>query len=75
MAYISYNQTWESEFYNKVTAKDKVQDITLNQIKIEVIDTYKKDEKIPTKFETPNDEDVRNKGYLDKNSSKVEAHI
>ena len=30
MAYISYDKLWRSEFYNNVSAKDRVQDINLN---------------------------------------------
>ena len=43
MACISYDKLWTSEFFNKVSAKDKVQDINLNQFKLKIIDTYKKD--------------------------------
>ena len=35
-----------SEFFNNVSAKDKVQDINLNQLKLKVNDFYKKDEKM-----------------------------
>ena len=34
-----------------------------------------KDEKLTTKFEAVNDEDVINKGFLDTNLSKIEIHI
>ena len=40
MAYISYNKLWESEFDNNVSKRDKLQDMTINQIKLEVHDTY-----------------------------------
>ena len=46
MAYISYDKLWRSEVYSKVSAKGRVQDIILNQLKLKVTDTYKKDEKI-----------------------------
>ena len=45
MAYISYNELWGSEFDNIVFKKDKVQDMNINQLKLEVHDTYKKCEK------------------------------
>ena len=32
-------------FFNNVFAKDRVQDIILNQLKLKVNNTYKKDEK------------------------------
>ena len=36
--------------YKNVSTKDRVQDRNLNQLKLKVIDTYKKDEKITTNF-------------------------
>ena len=39
---------WESEFDNIVFEKDRVQDINFNQLKLEVHDTYKKDDRITT---------------------------
>ena len=63
MACISYKNLWESEFANIVSSKDKIQDININQLEIEVIDTYKKDEKISTSFKPTDDTDVRNKAY------------
>ena len=42
MAYISYNNLWESEFDNVLSKRDKLQDLNINQIKLEVDDTYKK---------------------------------
>ena len=61
MAYISYNKLWESEFDNIVSKRDKLQDLNINQLELEVHDTYKKDEKITTSFEPTNPEDVINK--------------
>ena len=46
MACISYNNLWESEFDGIVSRKDKLQDLNINQLKLEVHDTYKKDEKL-----------------------------
>ena len=70
MAYISYNKLWESEFDGIVSKRDKLQDANINQLKLEVYDTYKKDEKISTNFEAVNNEDVINKGYLDEKLKK-----
>ena len=75
MAYISYNKLWESEFDGIVSKRDKLQDLNINQLKLEVHDTYKKDEKITTIFETVNDEDVINKAYLDEKLEKIEGHL
>ena len=45
MAYVSYNKLWESKFDNILSEREKVQDIKINQLKLEVHDTYKKREK------------------------------
>ena len=62
---MSYNKFWESEFDGIVSKRDKLQDLNINQIKLEVHDTYKKDGKITTNFEPTDDSDVITKGYLD----------
>ena len=67
MAYISYNKLWESEIDGIVSKRDKLQDLNIDKVKLEVHDTYKKDQKITTNFEAVDDEDVINKGYLDSN--------
>ena len=64
MAYITYNKLWESEFDNIVSKRDKLQDLNINQLKLEVHDTYKKDEEITTNFKPNDDSDVINKAYL-----------
>ena len=75
MAYISYNKLWESEFDGIVSKRDKLQDVNISQLKLEVHDTYKKDEKITTNFKAVNDEDVINKGYLDEKLLKIDGHL
>ena len=45
MAYISYKKMGESEFDTIVSKKDKVQDMNITQLKLEIHDTFKKDEK------------------------------
>ena len=75
MAYISYNKLWESEFDGIVSKGDKLQDLNINNLKLEVNDTYKKDEKITTNFKAVDDEDVINKGYLDEELKKTNGHI
>ena len=74
MAYISYNKLWESEFDGIVSKRDKLQDANINQLKLKVYDTYKKDEKI-TNFEPTDNTDVINKAYLDEKLSKIEDQI
>ena len=39
MACISYNNLWESDFDNIVSEKDRVQDLNINQLKLEVHDS------------------------------------
>ena len=75
MAYISYNKLWDSEFDNIVSKRDKLQDLNINNLKLEVHDTYKKDEKITTNFKPVNDEDVINKSFLDEKLKKVDGHL
>ena len=75
MAYISYNTLWESEFDGIVSKRDKLQDLNINQLKLEVHDSYKKDEKITTTFEPSNNEDVINKAYLDEKLLKINGHL
>ena len=55
--------------------KDKVQDININELKLEVHGTYKKDERITTNFEPINDEDVLSKAFEDKKLSNMEGQI
>ena len=75
MAYISYNKLWESDFDGIVSKRDKLQDANINQLKLEVYDAYKKDEKLTTNFEPVDDLDVINKGYLDSKLLKIDGHL
>ena len=75
MAYISYNKLWESEFDGIVSKRDKLQDANISQLKLEVHDTYKKDERITTNFKPVDNEDVINKGYLDEKLMKINGHL
>ena len=65
MAYISYKKLWESEFDGIVSKRDKLQDWNINQLKLELHDTYKEDEKIATNFEPTDNSDVINNSHLD----------
>ena len=75
MAYISYNKLWDSEFDNILSKRDKLQDLNINQLKLEVHDTYKKDEKITTNFEAVNNEGVINKSFLDEKLLKINSQL
>ena len=52
-----------------------MQDLNINNLKLEVHDTYKKDEKLTTNFEPVDNEDVINKGYLDEKLLKIDGHL
>ena len=75
MAYISYDKLWESEFDGIVSKRDKLQYLNVNQLKLEVYDTYKKDEKMTTNFKDVDDEDVITKAYLDEKLKKIDGYI
>ena len=70
MAYFSYIKIWESEFVGIVPKRDKLQDLSVNQLKLEVHDTYEKNEKLTTNFEPNDNSDVINKAYLDEKFKK-----
>ena len=74
MAYISSKNLWESEFDNTVLKKHKVQDININQLKLEVHGSYRKDQKIATIFDPVNTDDVINKAFLEEKISKIQGH-
>ena len=75
MAFISYIKLWESEFDGIVSKSDKLQDLNINQLKLEVHDTYKKDEKITTNFEPADISVVINKSYQDDKLIKTNGHL
>ena len=75
MAYISYNKLWESEFGGIVSKRDRLQDSNISKLKLEVHDSYKKDERLTTNFEPNDNEDVINKGYLDSKLLKIDGHL
>ena len=58
-----------------VSKRDKLQDLNINQLKLEVHDTYKKDENLTTTFEPTDNSDVINKAYLDEKIKKIDGHI
>ena len=52
---------------------DKI--LNINQLKLEVHDTYKNDENLTTTSEAVNNGDVINKAYLDEELRKTNGHI
>ena len=64
---------WESEFDGIVSKRHKLQDSNISQLKLEMYDTYKKDEKITTNFEAVDDSDVI--CYLDSKLLKIDGHL
>ena len=75
MVYISYNKLWESEFDNIAFRRDKRQDLHFNQLKLEVLDTYKNHEKLTTNFKPTDDSDVTNKAHLDEKLLKINGQL
>ena len=75
MAYNSNIKLWESEFNNTIFTKDKLQDLNFNQSKLEIHETYKKDEKITTHYDPINNEYVINKAYQDEKMLKISVQI
>ena len=75
MAYKSYNKLWEGKIDGIDSRRDKLQDLNINQLKLEVHDTYKKEEKLTTNFEPIDVSDVINKTYLDEKLKKIDRHI
>ena len=65
----------ESKFDGIVSKRDNLQDLNINQLKFEVHDTYKKDEKLTTDFEPVDKEVVINKGFLDSKLLKIDGHL
>ena len=45
MAYVSYYKLWESEVGNIISKRNKLPDLNINQLKLELHDNYGKDEK------------------------------
>ena len=66
---------WDSEFDGMLSKRDKLQDANISHLKLEVHDTYKKDEKITTDFEPIDNSDVISKGYLDSKLLKKDGHL
>ena len=75
MAYISYEELWQSDFDNIVFKKERVQDSNINQLKLQLHDSFKKDENKTTIFKAANDERVINKAYLDEILLKLDGHL
>ena len=75
MVYISYNKLWESELDGIVSNRDKLHGLNINQLKLEVHHTYRKDEKIATNLKPVVNQDVINKGYLDSKLLKIDGHL
>ena len=75
MAHIIHKKLWEAEFDGIVSKRNKLQNLIINQLKLEVHDTYEKDEKITTNFEPVNNEDVINKSCLDEKLLKINGQL
>ena len=49
--------------------------MNINQLKLEVYNSYEKDEKITTNFQSTDDADVINKNYSDEKLLKINGHL
>ena len=61
LAYVCFKKIWKNELDNFAFKKDKVQDMNISQLKLEIHDTCKKVEKTTSNFKAVNDSDVKNK--------------
>ena len=52
-----------------------MQDLNIDQLKLEVHDNYKKDEKLTTNFKLTYDKDVVNEAYFDEKFKKINRHF
>ena len=75
VAYVSYKKLWESKFDNIVSKRDRLQNLNNIQLKLEVHDTNKKDDKIRTNFNAIDDKGVINKSFLDEKFLKINGHL
>ena len=75
MAYISFNKLRESEFDGIVSKRDNLKDANISQLKLEIHDTYKKDERRTTNFEPVDNEDVISKCYLDSKLLNIDGNL
>ena len=58
-----------------LSLKDKVQDMSFNQLKLDLHEIFLKNGKITTNFEPTDDSDVINKGFLAQKLSKRDGHL
>ena len=65
----------KSEFDKLVSKREKVQDMNINQLKLEAHDTFKQDDKLPINFEPSDDGNAINKTYLDEKFLKMNGHL
>ena len=65
----------ESEFNNIVSKKDKLQELNLNQLKVQIHDAYENVEKLTTNFEPTDNKDVITKTHLDEKLLKTNGHL
>ena len=72
---MSYDKIWRSEFYNNVSASDRMKDFNLNRLKLKVTDIYRKDEEITTNFHQSDDNGVMNKAFLDAKVYTKAGHL
>ena len=72
MACLNYEKLSRIEFFKLISARNRVQHMNVDQVKLKVIGIKKKDEKEEkSEFETSNPEDIENKGSLESKEASV----
>ena len=70
-----YYYIYGSEFDGSISKRVNLCDLNIIHLKLDIHDTYEKDEKITTNFEPTDDSDVINKAYLDEKLKQIDGHI
>ena len=68
---MGFNEWWRYELYNIVSADAGLQDMNLNKLKLNINESYKKDDKITRNYEPSNDEDVVKNAWRDTKLSTI----
>ena len=71
---MSYDELWSDDVHNKVSAKDRLEDMKFHELKVKVNESDNKFEKLTTNFEPLIDEDVVSKCELDAEVSYAKGH-
>ena len=75
MSYVRYNNLGESKINGIDSKREKLQDMKIIQVKLDIHDSFKEDKNLATNFERTDNTDVMNKSYLDENFLKKRSLI